>query len=108
MNQVIVILIMSIFTTAAASETIKAKFYTKSADLDAVISYKRVGSSYFGGVFPNSVQCSFACTSEDSCKSFHMVGDDCVFGVDDVTAFEEGLPFTPAPNQVFRIKGKNL
>ena len=107
MNQVVAILFISILTRTA-SENIKAKFYSESADQNDVISYKRVGSSYFGGVSPNSVQCSFACTSEDSCKSFHMVGDDCVFGVDDVTAFEEGLPFTPAPNQVFRIKGKNL
>ena len=36
-----------------------------------------------------------------------MDGEACVFGVDDVTAFEEGELVTPDPNQVLRVKGKH-
>ena len=35
-----------------------------------------------------------------------MDGEACVFGVDDVTAFEEGEMVTPDPRQVLKVKGK--
>ena len=70
------------------------------------ISYKRVGSSYFNRKPINMHLCVFACTSEDNCKSVHFDGEACVFGVDDVTAFEEGEMVTPDPNQVLRVKGE--
>ena len=69
------------------------------------ISYKRVRSSYFGQVPLNLVHCAFACMGEYSCKSVHIDGEACVFGVDDVTAFEAGELVTPDPRQALRVQG---
>ena len=86
-----------------------AKFVTESvAEQQKIILYKRVGSWYFGQVPPNLVQCAFACTIKDSCKSVYIDGDACVFGVDDVTTFEEGDLVTPDLNQELKVKGKTL
>ena len=46
--------------------------------------------------------------NEDNCKSVYLDGEACVFGVDDVTAFEEGELVTPDPRQVLRVKGENI
>ena len=46
------------------------------------------------------------CSNKDYCKSVYEDGEACVFGVDDVTAFEEGEMVTPDPNQVLRVKGE--
>ena len=73
------------------------------------ISYKRLGSSYFGrrGTV-SQILCAHVCMNEDSCKSVYVDGETCVFGVDDVTAFEEGELVTPDLNQVLRVKGKHI
>ena len=44
--------------------------------------------------------------NEDNCKSVHVDGEACVFGVDDVTAFAEGEMVTPDPSHVLIVKGK--
>ena len=46
--------------------------------------------------------------NEDNCKTVHVDGEACVFGVDDVTAFEEGELVTPDPSQVLKVKGRFL
>ena len=105
-SRIVSVIIILIISTAASTITQKAKSYTGLvSNQQTGISYTRVGSSYFGQVPPNSVQCTFACTSEDNCKSVYMDGEACVFGVDDVTAFEEGEEVTPDSSQVLRVKG---
>ena len=60
---------------------------------------------HFGPAPINSVQCAFSCKKNDKCKSVHVDGEACVFGVDDVTAFEEGELVIPASSQVLKVKG---
>ena len=68
---------------------------------------ERVGSSYFGCSGRTSqIECAKVCMNEDSCKNVYVDGDACVFGVDDVTAFEEGEMVTPDTSQVLRVKGR--
>ena len=86
--------------------TEKANFYSEFVSgQESEILYKRIEGSYFGQVPPNLVQCAFACTTKDNCTSVYVDGEACVFGVDDVTAFEEGELVTPDPRQILRIKG---
>ena len=79
-------------------------------DRSDIISYKKIGtSSYFGLIGQSSkMQCSEICLNEDSCKSFHIDGGACVFGVSgNVTAFErEGENATPDTEQ--RIFAKRM
>ena len=95
------------FLIRVASVTIEnATFYTELvSDQQIGVQYKRVNGSYFGPVPPNSVQCAFACTNEDNCKSVYVDGEACVFGVYDVTAFGEGELVSPDPRQRLRVKG---
>ena len=89
------------------STIIKTKFSSESvAEQQNGIIYKRVSSTYFEQGQPNLVQCAFPCTDHNNCKSVHMNNGACVFGVDDVTVFEEGELVTPDPGQVLRVKGK--
>ena len=85
----------------------KAKFYSESvSNQQSEIFYKRMAGWHFGPAPINSVQCAFACKKNDNCKSVHVDGEACVFGVHDVTAFEEGELVTPNQSQNIRIKGK--
>ena len=45
---------------------------------------------------------------EDNCTNVYMDCEHCVFGFDDVTAFEEGEEVTTDPSQVLRVKGSFL
>ena len=101
-------LISSILSIYASENIRTAKFSKESVAGQPIgISYKRVGSSFFGrsGRFSH-LQCVFKCTTEDNCKSVYIDGQACVFGVDDVTVFEEGEVVAPDPSQVLRVKGK--
>ena len=86
------------------------KYSTRSlAEQQNGSSYRRLGSSYFGRSGRISqLQCAKVCTNEEQCKSVYVDGEACVFGVDDVTAFEEGELVTPDSNQVLRVKGEKL
>ena len=42
----------------------------------------------------------------DNCKSVYVDGDDCVLGVDDVTAFEKWEVILPDPLQMVKVKGR--
>ena len=90
------------------STMIQTKFSPESAaEQQNITTYKRVSSTYdFEQGQPNLVQCAFPCTDHNNCKSVHINNEACVFGVDDVTAFEEGELVTPEPGQVLRVKGK--
>ena len=87
----------------------KAKFYSESvSNQRSEIFYKRMAGWHFGPAPINSVQCAFACQKNANCKSVYVDGEACVFGVNDVTAFEEGELVTPNQSQNIRIKGKFL
>ena len=111
MNQstaIFMLLCVSVKTVFSTSTT--TKFSVSSlAEQENGISYKRLGSSYFGrrGTV-SQILCANVCMNEDSCKSVYVDGETCVFGVDDVTAFEEGELVTPDPRQALRVKGANL
>ena len=93
----------------SSSTTTRVKFLTESvAEQQNGTTYKRVRSSYFDEIQPNLVQCAFTCTDEGNCKSVYVDGGACVFGVDDVTMFEEGELVTPDPGQLLKIKGKKV
>ena len=104
--------VMMIWVTyrAVSAKMGSAKFSTKSAaEQQNGLSYKRVGSSYSGrGRSISQLQCAKVCMNEDNCKSVYVDGEACVFGFDDVTAFEEGELVIPDPNQVLRVKGKHI
>ena len=110
MNKIIsVILIISISSKAVAVNMLTAQFSTETAEQQNGLSYKRVGSSFFGrSGRVSQLQCAKVCVNEDNCKTVYVDGEACVFGVDDVTAFEEGEVVTPDPSQVLRVKGKSL
>ena len=97
-----------IFDVAFAAKR-AAKFVSEIVnDRTDITAYKKIGtSSYFGLFGRNSkTQCSEVCLNEDSCKSFHMDGEACVFGVrGDVTVFQEGESANPNGNQRIQAKG---
>ena len=100
----IYLILVVLNTTFSASSWVK--FSTESlAEQESGVWCKRVESSYFGHMPLNSMQCVFACTIEDNCVSFYKHGEACVFGVDDVTAFEGGDAVIPDPSQLLRVKG---
>ena len=95
MNVLFFVIFLIGITSKVVSENMKsAKFTTKSAEQQNAIimyMYKRVKSSYFGRRKRISqLQCAKVCMNKDHCKSVYVDGEACVFGVDDVTAFEEG------------------
>ena len=99
------ILIFAVLNPAFSTSTwVKFSIHSVCEQHNGVF-YKRVGSSYFGQMSPNSMQCTFACTNEKNCVSYYKHGEACVFGVDDVTTFEEGEVITPDPSQLLRVKG---
>ena len=101
------ILITSISSNVVTTNMLTARFYTETADQQNGISFKRVRSSYFGrSGRVSQLQCAKVCVNNINCKSVHVDCEACVFGVDDVTAFEEGELVTPAPSQLLRVKGK--
>ena len=106
-KRVTILFVVSVVLKTVVSTIITAKYSTASAaELHHGIYYKRVGSSYFGrGRRISQLQCAKECMNEDNCKSVHVDGEACVFGVDDVTVFEEGEAVTPDPSQVLRVKG---
>ena len=109
MNNTFGFILILLLTLRVVKANIKTtKFYTESvAEQPDTISFKRVGSSYFGrNGRISQLQCARVCTNEEGCKSVYVDGETCVFGVDDVTAFVEGEVVTPDPNQVLRVKGK--
>ena len=83
-----------------------AQFSTESvAEQQIGLSYKRVGSSYFGrGRRISQLQCAKVCMNEANCKRVYVDGEACVFGVDDVTAFEEGELVSPDPRKALKVK----
>ena len=97
-----------IFDVAFAAKR-AAKFVSEIVnDRTDITAYKKIGrSSYFGLFGRNSkTQCSEVCLHEDSCESFYMDGEACVFGVSgDVTAFEDGGDVSPATQQIIQAKG---
>ena len=107
MNKIIVAVLMILIVSRTVSGNTKtAQFFTESVEHQNGISYKRVGSSYFGRSGRSSqLQCAKVCMNEDNCKSVYVDGEACVFGVDDVTAFEEGELVIPASSQVLKVKG---
>ena len=110
MNKSIAIFMLLCVSIKTVFSTITTtKYSTRSlAEQQNGILYKRLGSSFFGRSGRISqLQCAKVCTNEEQCKSVHVDGEACVFGVDDVTAFEEGELVTPDLNQVLRVKGKN-
>ena len=79
------------------------------ADYQSVALYKRVISWQLGIKTRISVLlCALICAHHDNCKSVYVDGEACVFGVDDVTAFEEGEVVTPDPSQGLKLKGRSL
>ena len=100
----IYLILVVLNTTFSASSWVK--FSTESvAEQENGVWYKIVESSYFGHMPPNSMQCVFACTIEDNCVSFYKYGEACVFGLDDVTAFEGEKVVMPDTSQLLRVKG---
>ena len=97
-----------IFDVAFAAKR-AAKFVSEIVnDRTDITAYKKIGrSSYFGLFGRNSrTQCSEVCLNEDSCESFYMDGEACVFGVSgDVTVFQEGETANPNGNQRIQAKG---
>ena len=110
MNIITVMLILvSVILKTVFSTTVATVFSKESvAEQQSEIYYKRVESSYFGKVPVNLVLCAFTCTNEDNCRSIHIDGEACVFGVYDVIAFAEGEMVTPDSSQVLRIKSKTV
>ena len=109
MNKIFVAVLIISITSRAVSANVKvAQFSTESvAEQLNELSFKRVGSSYFGhGRRISKLQCAKVCMNEVNCKSVHVDGEACVFGVDDVSALEEGELITPDPSQVLKLKGR--
>ena len=101
---------ISILLRAVSANMKSAKFSSESVpENQNGLSYKRLGRSFFGRDRKISqIQCAKVCMNEDNCKTVHVDGEACVFGVDDVTAFEEGELVTPDPSQVLNVKGRFL
>ena len=106
----VTILIISITSRAVTANMRVAQFSTESlSGQQNGLLFKRVGSSFFGrGRRISQLQCAKVCMNEVNCKSVYVDGEACVFGVNDVTAFDEGELVTPDPRQVLKMKGKKL
>ena len=103
------VLFISILSGSVLANMEKANFFKELAsDQSSGMIFKRMTALFFGQAPPNSVQCAFACMKDDNCTSVYMDGQDCVFGFNNVTAFEEGELVTPDPRQVLKMKGKKL
>ena len=87
-----------------------AKFVVETvAERSDIKSYKKVGTSSYFGLFGQNTKakCTIVCLHEDNCRSVHMEGGACVFGVGgDVTAFEEDGEDVH-PNRGQRIHAKS-
>ena len=112
-KQIIIFLCFLAIFNKTNAEKKAAKFVQETvAQQNTITGYKKIGtSSHFGLFGQNSkTQCSEVCLHEDDCRSVHMEGGACVFGVSgDVTAFHgEGVNTTPPQDQIIKTKCKYM
>ena len=105
--RLVLLSVFLIFKIAFSRKSAKFVLETVSQRSD-IAAFKKIGtSSYFGLFGRNSkTKCSVVCLNEDSCNSFYMDGEACVFGVNgDAHSYGEGEPVFP--EETLRIYAKS-